>query len=100
MDNMVSKAVCNANNKLLDERFARDKADILKHEEAIVKLTQLTTEIGQLVKQHDETIQKHETRLNTLEHKPSLWLDRILYGIIAAAIAALVAALLAGNIKF
>lgn len=99
MDNAISKGVFDATNKVNDERFARDKHDLEKHDEAIQKLTQLTAEIGQLVKQHDDTIKNHESRIDTLEHKPSVWFDRIVSGIVAAVIAAIVTAVISGNIN-
>lgn len=99
-NNMVSKEYCTEHNRMMDERFSRDKEDIKRHNDAIGKLTTLSTEIGQLIKQHDDVIKQHETRIDTLEHKPSVWFDRIISGIVAAVVAALVAAVLKGNINF
>ena len=100
MDNLVSKEYCGEHNRMIDERFSRDKADIKRHNEAIGELTKLSSEIGILIKQHDGTIKDHESRIDTLEHKPSVWFDRIVSGIVAAVVAAIVAALLKGNIIF
>ncbi len=100
MEDTVSTAFCNEHNRMLDERFRRDKADLDKHEKSIAEVTKLCTEIGQLIKQHDDVIKQHESRIDTLEHKPSVWLDRIISGIVAAVIAALVTAALKGNINF
>lgn len=100
MENSVSKDFCNEHSRMIDERFGRDKEDLDKHEKSIAEITKLSAEIGQLIKQHDDVIKQHETRIDTLEHKPSVWLDRILSGVVAAVIAALVAAVLSGNVKF
>lgn len=100
MDNGVSKEYCGEHNRMIDERFARDKDDIKRHNEAIGELTKLSSEIGALVKQHDDKIENHESRIDTLEHKPSVWFDRIISGIVAAVIAAIVSAMLKGNMIF
>ena len=98
MDNAVNKDVYDAHNKMLDERFALDQADIKRHTETLEGMTKLTTEIGSLVKQHDTTIKEHEDRLEHLEHKPNVWLDRIIQLILGGVISAIVAAVMTGKI--
>ncbi len=100
MENVVNKEYCREHGRVIDERFARDQADIKAHNEAIANITKLSTEIGTLIKQHDDTIKSHESRIDTLERKPSVWLDRIVAWVVGAVIAAIVAAMLSGNIKF
>lgn len=100
MNTPVNMGYCKEHEKLIDERFRRDKDDIMHHEERIKKIEDLTLEISLLVKQNDETAKNHEKRLAALEKKPSVWLDRILNYIMSAFIAALVAAILSGNVNF
>ncbi len=94
MEEFVRKDVHKEYEKTLDERFSRDKADIERHGEAIETLTKLTAEISQLVKQHDDTIKSHESRIDSLEHKPSVWFDRIVSWFVSAMVAAFAAALI------
>ena len=89
--NVVSKTYCQEHERLIDERFRRDKEDIDKHDSAISDLKDLTKEISALVKQYDSTIKNHEKRLAEMEKRPSLWFDRIISAIIAAVISAIVA---------
>ena len=100
MNNPVTTAYCQEHGKVVDERFKRDKEDLQRHEDTLKKLSELTAEISALVRQNNEDIDDHENRISTLEKKPSLWLDRIISGIIAAVGAALVAAVLKGNVIF
>jgi len=94
MSEAVSAEYCEEHNKLMDERFARDKADLEKHDKAIAEMAKLSAEIGQLVKRHDTELEKHDKRIEKLEHKPSMWFDRIINGIVSAVVAAFVAAAL------
>ena len=100
MNNPVTTAYCQEHGKVVDERFKRDKEDLQRHEDTLKKLSELTAEISALVRQNNEDIDDHENRISTLEKKPSLWLDRLISGIIAAVVAALVAAVLKGNVIF
>jgi len=63
-------------------------------DKAIAEMAKLSAEIGQLVKRHDTELEKHDKRIEKLEHKPSMWFDRIINGIVSAVVAAFVAAAL------
>ena len=90
-NNVVSKTYCKEHERLIDERFRRDKEDIDKHGSDISDLKDLTKEISTLVKQYDSTIINHEKRLAEVEKRPSMWFDRIISALISAAVAAIVA---------
>ena len=90
----VNEAVYREHSKMCDERFRRDKEDIENYGADIDDIKKLTAEISQLVKQNDAVIKAHEKRLYTLEHKPSVWLERIISAGISTLVAALVSAVL------
>lgn len=94
----VSKEAFEGRCKLDDERFARDKERITKSEDNIEKVTTLTVQMAEIIKQNNLKLEDHEQRLDTLEGRPSAWLDRIMAAIIGAVITGMVAAILAGII--
>lgn len=85
-------------DKLYDERFARDKERIEHLEEhmkeqddAIRKVQDLTIEMGEMIKRHDERIADQGERLKAIETKPVRRFDMIVDKIINAVVAACVA---------
>ena len=88
-------------DKLYDERFARDKERIESHEahmkeqdEAIRKVQDLTIEMGEMIKRHDERLADQGQRIRTIEQKPGKrWdvvIDKIITVLVAAAVSALI----------
>lgn len=80
----VTKSVCEANMKLHDERFSRDYERIEALEKDQRDLTQLSIQMGEILKRHDEDIrstreaQKHnEDRIYKLETKPVMWWEKL-----------------------
>ncbi len=92
----VSKEAFEGRCKLDDERFARDKERLVKAEDNIEKITTLTLQMGEIIKQNNTKLDDHEQRLDTLEGRPSAWLDRIIAAVVGAIITGAVAAALAG----
>lgn len=90
MENYVEKNVYTEHCRMCDERFRRDKQDIEKHDETLQKITQLTSEIALLVKKNDGILEKHEVRIENLEKKPSMWVDKIISTAVATIVAAVV----------
>lgn len=91
-------------DKLYDERFARDKERIENHEahmkeqdEAIRKVQDLTIEMGEMIKRHDERLDDQSQRIRTIEQKPGKRWDVVIDKIITVLVAAAVSALF--NIK-
>ena len=95
----VDKAVCEAKCKVMDERFARDLKDIDNCKHRLKKIEELTIQMAELVKTSQEANQKaledHDDRLDALEHRPSMWWDKLLSAGISAGVAALISALAA-----
>lgn len=91
-------------DKLYDERFARDKERIENHEahmkeqdEAIRKVQDLTIEMGEMIKRHDERLDDQSQRIRTIEQRPGKRWDVVIDKIITVLVAAAVSALF--NIK-
>ena len=85
-------------DKLIDERFARDKERIESHEKHMdvqdrerQEIRELTLEIGAMVKRHDESIRDHSTRIKAIETKPGKRWDMVIDKVINAIVAACVA---------
>lgn len=85
-------------DKLYDERFARDKERIESHEahmkeqdEAIRKVQDLTIEMGEMIKRHDERLADQGQRIKTIEQRPGRRWDMVIDKVINAVVAACVA---------
>ncbi len=94
MPEFVEQGVYHEHCRMCDERFKRDKCDIEKHDSDIDDIKKLTAQISQLVKQNDAVLKKHSARIDAIEKKPSLVVDRI----VSACISALVSAIIAGGV--
>ena len=93
-------------DKLIDERFERDKERICSHEEHMEKqdkqitdLEKLTIEMGELIKKHDERLVDHGKRLHAIEEKPAKNWTAIQTAAISAATSGIVAAVMALILK-
>jgi hypothetical protein len=69
--------------KMEDERFARDLERIQKSEENIDKITVLTVQMGEILKQNNSRLDSHSTRLDCLEQKPEKFLDKMSVALIS-----------------
>jgi len=85
--------------KLIDERFARDKERIGSHElhmkeqdGEIRDLKELTIEMSQLLKKHDEHLGRHEKRIAAMEERPAKAWAAVQTAAISAVTSGLVAA--------
>lgn len=85
-------------DKLIDERFARDKERIENHERHMEdqdaerrQIKELTIRMGELLDKHDEKIDNHEKRIEAMEQKPSRRWDMVIDKIITVIVAAFVA---------
>ena len=93
MDNYVSEPVCRERSRVqeehlkrVDERLKIGEGKIDNVEKAVVLLTEMA-------KQSREELADHDRRLETLEHRPNMWMDKIVAGIIAAIISGVIALL-------
>lgn len=85
-------------DKLIDERFARDKERIESHERHMDEqdaerreLRELSIRMGELLDKHDEKLGNHEKRIEAMEQKPSRRWDMVIDKVINAVVAACVA---------
>lgn len=85
-------------DKLIDERFARDKERIENHERHMDEqdaerreIKELTIRMCELLDKHDEKLSNHEKRLDTIEQKPVRRWDMVIDKVINAVVAACVA---------
>lgn len=85
-------------DKLYEERFARDKERIEKHEKHMDEqdaerreIKELTIRMGELLDKHDEKISNHEKRIDAIETKPGRRWDMVIDKIVNAVVAACVA---------
>lgn len=99
----VNREVCDAKCKIMDERFARDMRDIGDCKTRLQKIEELTIQMAELVKASQETNQRalddHNNRLTALEHRPSMWWDKLLSAGISAGVAALISGLVATIVR-
>lgn len=80
----VTKAVCNEHGKMLDERFARDKADIGSIENNLRELSNIVTRLATLQENNAAAQAEHEARIRALELQPAgRWNTLITAGISA-----------------
>lgn len=94
MDN-IAPEICAEHQKVIDERFARDKERIETLEDNQKRIELLTVQMGEILKNQNEAIKNHSSRLEHLESRPGgLW-DKVVSGIIAAVTGGLAAALMA-----
>ena len=93
----ISESVYREHSKMCDERFRRDKEDIDRISGDVKDIKELTVEIAALVKKNDEALENQNDRIARLEHKPSLWMDRIVSALISTLVAFLVTSVLSGG---
>lgn len=93
MDNdNVTKGVFDKTVQMMDERFARDKADIQNlekehHEmnERQIRIENLSIQMGEILKNHSGQLNEHEERISAIEKRPSTFWDKFIYALIGAA---------------
>lgn len=85
-------------DKLIDERFARDKERIESHEKHMDEqdserreIKELTIRMGELLSKHAEMLGNHEKRIEVIEQKSSRRWDMVIDKVINAVVAACVA---------
>ena len=80
----VTKAVCAEHGKMMDERFARDKADIGSIENNLRELSNIVTRLATLQENNAAAQAEHEARIRALELQPAgRWNSLITAGISA-----------------
>ena len=97
MEQSISQHEFVGRKELCDERFARDKKRISDAEDGLDRLTTLVTELAGIVKANTESNADHEKRIRAIESRGGQWLDKIIAGVIGAAVAAFVAYIITGG---
>jgi len=90
MEGMVTKEVYEADRKTLDERFSRDNARLKELEDMQKEFLRLSGQLTEILKNQTDQLKNHECRIGEIEKRPAAWLDRIIGGIVAAAVATIV----------
>ena len=85
-------------DKLIDERFARDKERIEEHERHMKQqdderrdLKETMIRMGELLDKYDEKLESHEKRIDAIEQKPGRRWDMVIDKIITVIVAGFVA---------
>lgn len=104
-DTPVTEQICEARRQLDDERFARDKSRLGKAEARLDRLEDLmrvnsecNVKLTALIEKNAEKVDDHEERITEIEKKPGTYWDKVIAGIIGAAVAALMALVLSGGV--
>lgn len=93
MENYVTESVCRERRCLQDERFSRDRERLGKGEDKIDTMEKAIVYLTENAKRTNEELSDHDKRLETLEHRPSMWMDKVIAGIISAVISGAIAIL-------
>lgn len=81
--NEVSKDLCN-------ERSTQTRSRLDKHSDTLDALKACSVKLTEMVEIHNERLSDHESRLDSLEKRPSSILSKIIDALISAVIATLV----------
>jgi len=94
-ENNVSKDMHEGRCKIEDERFGRDKERLDGMEGNLDKVTTLTVQMGEILKQNNEKIENHDQRLTAIECKPTKMIDAVKSAVVVSIAVSLVGAVLA-----
>lgn len=101
----VTEQLCAARRNTDDERFGRDKSRLDKEEKRIDDMEKLLHEVSEcnakltiMVENLNKSNDDHEARITDIEKKPGTYWDKIVAGIIGAAVTALMALVLKGGL--
>lgn len=91
MENNVPEAVCRERNRVQDEHFKRVDKRLEKGEEKIDSVEKAVVLLTEMAKQTKEDIADHDKRLETLEHRPNMWMDKAIAAAISAGVSGVIA---------
>jgi predicted nuclease with TOPRIM domain len=91
----VTEEVCGERQKNAAERFSRDKERLDLQEKKMEKVSDLSIQMGEMLKRHDDELQNHDKRLETLESKPGKLWDTLIMEIIKLLAAGVAGAVIA-----
>ena len=91
----VTEEVCGERQKNAAERFSRDKERLDLQEKKMEKVSDLSIQMGEMLKRHDDELQNHDKRLETLESKPGKLWDTLIMEVIKLLASGAVGAVIA-----
>lgn len=91
-----TKDVCCEIVKGVERRLESGNKRMDKHSETIDRLDRLITELAAINKRYDAALQDQDERLKAIEERRGTWWDKVISGIISAAVAAFMALVLRG----
>ncbi len=90
----VSEQICAERRKVSDERFMRDKERIEYLEVFAERLTKVSLQNSELIKNQAQQLSAHDSRINRIENKPDKYIDMIKTAVVAAVISGAVSYLI------
>lgn len=82
----VTKEVCELKSGRLRDALVRDKERLDKHSEMLDSISQCNVALTELLKNHESRLTDHHNRLDSLEHRPGVFWDKLLVSVISAAV--------------
>jgi len=95
----ISERLWEESMRSIDARFARAERDIDELYSRQCESEKLSIQIGEMLKHHEKTQEKHGKRLDNLESRPVKYFDKFISGIIGALTGSLTAALISLILK-
>lgn len=90
----VTEEVCGERQKNAAERFGRDKERLDRQEEKMEKVSDLSIQMGEILKNHEAKLNDHDQRIWALESRPGKLWDRLIFALIGALATGIVGALI------
>lgn len=95
----VTEEVCTERQKNAAERFSRDKERLDHQEEKMEKISELSIQMGEMLKRDDLRLDNHEQRISVMEKRPGQLWDRLVFALIGALATGVIGTLLATIFK-
>lgn len=89
-NNNVPEAVCRERLRVQEERFNRDRERLERGEQKIDSVEKAVVLLTEMAKQTKEDLADHDRRLETLEHRPNMWMDKAIAAGISAGVSGLI----------
>ena len=96
-ENAVGKEVYEVRERLIDERFSRDKERIDRLEKLTEEVSKCNIQLSQMLANYNERLQDHEKRIDDIEHRPIAWQDK-LWAAVTSSVVALIVSLLSSGV--
>ena len=87
----VTEQICLERRHTIDERFSRDKERIASLEENMEKLSTLSVQLAEILKNQTEELRKYDKRLNSVESNPAKTMSMMKSACISSVVSCIVA---------